>query len=132
MDNQKKGKRGQTVHQECNRTQNSPVKSLAQQVHHILSNGGNSKTSIYTYYHKPHKACLVTKNNINKAVKDGAHAIGLFSSTSGYAESDVSSHSLRAGGALAMHLVGVSAQQIKIQGRWKSTTFENYIHTTDQ
>ena len=63
-----------------------------------------------------------------QTVRESARAIGLFSSKSGYAESDVSSHSLRAGGALAMHLAGVSAQQIKIQGRWKSTTFEQYIH----
>ena len=27
-----------------------------------------------------------------------------------------------------MHLAGVSVQKIKIQGRWKSNTFENYIH----
>ncbi|KAG7349649.1 hypothetical protein IV203_012246 [Nitzschia inconspicua] len=40
---------------------------------------------------------------------------------------DISSHSLRAGGAMALHLGGVPAHTIKILGRWSSDTFLLYI-----
>ena len=52
---------------------------------------------------------------------------GLF--TQGYTPSDVSSHSLRAGGTMAMHLAGCSILAIKKMGRWKSDkSFKMYIH----
>jgi len=128
IDNQKNSSRGQTIHQECTGNNNSPVKALARQVHHILSNGGSAHTGIYTYYTRPNRPGQITQHAINKAIKQAAKGIGLLSTNIGYEEADVSSHSLRAGGALAMHLGGSSVQQIKIQGRWKSATFENYIH----
>ena len=37
-------------------------------------------------------------------------------------------HSLRAGGAMALKLQGVSDTTIKKQGRWTSMTFLQYIH----
>jgi hypothetical protein len=40
----------------------------------------------------------------------------------------VSSHSLRAGGATALHLSGCDAKTIQILGRWSSDTFLTYIH----
>ena len=128
IDNQKNGSRGQTIHQECTGKNTSPVRALARQVHHILSNGGSQEMPIYTYYNGSGRAYGITQGAINTAVRTAAKDIGLFSAKNGYNKSDVSSHSLRAGGALAMHLARVSIQQIKIQGRWKSNTFENYIH----
>jgi hypothetical protein len=41
---------------------------------------------------------------------------------------DISSHSLRAGGAMALHLNGVPDRTIQILGRWSSDTFLIYIH----
>ena len=43
-------------------------------------------------------------------------------------KSHVGSHSLRAGGAMAMHLNGISDNTIKKMGRWSSDTFLMYIH----
>jgi len=40
----------------------------------------------------------------------------------------VGSHSLRAGGAMAMHLNKVDHNTIKKMGRWSSDTFLMYIH----
>ncbi len=40
----------------------------------------------------------------------------------------ISSHSLRAGGATALHLNGYDTKTIQILGRWSSDTFLTYIH----
>ena len=128
IDNQKNGVRAQTIHQECNGKDTSPVKALAHQIHHILAHGGTATTGIYTYFDRRGRQHEIRQCDINKAIRTAAKAIGLLSEIGGYQETDVSSHSLRAGGALALHLANVSLQQIKIMGRWKSNTFETYIH----
>ena len=51
--------------------------------------------------------------------------IGLYNL--GYTRQDVSSHSLRSGGVMAMHLNGASTLAIQKQGRWRSETFQDYI-----
>ena len=70
----------------------------------------------------------ISAADISKAVKDAAEEIGLYEPEIGYQRSDVSSHSLREGGAMAMHLAGVDTNKIRKQGRWKSDTFLMYIH----
>lgn len=125
--NQKNGIKGQCIHQNCTGTPNSPVKSLARRVHHILHHGGTDSTPIYAYHHPLYDGWRqVTADHINKAIKQAAGTIGLFNL--GYTASDVSSHSLRAGGAMAMHLNGIPPLTIRKLGRWRSDTFLNYIH----
>jgi hypothetical protein len=68
----------------------------------------------------------VTPTHINTCVKSAARTIGLYNM--GYEPSDVSSHSLRAGGAMALFLNGADIPTIKKMGRWKSNSFEKYIH----
>jgi hypothetical protein len=46
----------------------------------------------------------------------------------GFPPEAVSSHSLRAGGAMAMHLNNIKRDTIRKQGRWSSDTFLMYIH----
>ena len=46
----------------------------------------------------------------------------------GYTLNRVSSHSLRAGGAMAMKLSGASDSTIMWVGRWLSLTYLTYIH----
>jgi hypothetical protein len=46
----------------------------------------------------------------------------------GFTAAFVSSHSLRAGGAMAMKLNGEDRDTIHKQGRWSSDTFLMYIH----
>ena len=46
----------------------------------------------------------------------------------GITPNDVGSHSLRAGGAIALKLNGISDTTIKIAGRWTSMAFLQYIH----
>ena len=68
----------------------------------------------------------VTAAQINDHIKIAADNIGLYHY--GYTEADVSSHSLRAGGAMALFLNGVSPIIIQKLGRWKSLTFLVCIH----
>lgn len=126
--NQKNGIKGQCIHHNCNGTTYSPIKSLARRVHHILSMGGTATDMISAYYTRRGYQQIITANSINTAVKDGARGIGLFEDRIGYKPADVSSHSLRAGGAMALFLNKVSVEQIKILGRWRSNTFQDYIH----
>jgi hypothetical protein len=46
----------------------------------------------------------------------------------GYTLNRVSSHSLRAGGAMAMKLSGASDSTIMWVGRWSSLMYPTYIH----
>lgn len=127
MPNQKNGVKGQCIHQECTGSNYSPVKSLARRVHHVLAHGGSLEHSIYHYLHPLRTTwCSINSQHINQTLKDAGQAIGLYDL--GYTAGDVSSHSLRAGGAMAMHLNGIDTNTIQKLGRWKSTTFLMYIH----
>ena len=53
----------------------------------------------------------------------------MMASSRGYSLNRVSSHSLWAGGALAMKLCGASDSTIMRVGRWTSLTYLTYIHT---
>ena len=125
--NQKNGVKGQCIHNECTGDNGSPVKSLARRIFHIRSHGGDATSPLYTYFSDSStQPKYIDQREINTAIKEAAAAIGLFDL--GYEKGDVSSHSLRAGGAMAMHLNGLSTETIKKQGRWKSDTFLMYIH----
>ena len=63
---------------------------------------------------------------INTAIKDAVVKLKLHQQ--GIKREFVGSHSLRAGGAMAMHLNGVSDNTIKKMGRWSTDTFLMYIH----
>lgn len=133
--NQKNGQKNQSIHNQCTGEEDSPIKSLARRVHHILDTGAPPSTPIYYFTArtgsrgKPtQKLRYVAARDISKAVKDAAEQLGMFEPEIGYRRSDVSSHSLRAGGAMAMHLAGIDTHVIRKQGRWKSDTFLMYIH----
>jgi integrase len=63
---------------------------------------------------------------ITTTLKDAAKALNLHQH--GLRPELISSHSLRAGGATALHLSGCDAKTIQILGRWSSDTFLTYIH----
>ena len=124
---QKNGDKGQCVHQTCTHTALSPIKSLARRINHIMTNNGPPSTPIYYYKHPLYTTWRQVKaDQITQAVKAASHAVGLYKL--GYSKDDVSSHSLRGGGAMAMHLNGVDTIPIRKMGRWKSDTFLMCIH----
>ena len=125
--NQKNGRMGETIHQE--KVKDSPlcpVKALAHRVHHILSNGGTTNMLLCTYFDSgdeytiraPDIVAAVRKATLILKLQDFAIDPDL-----------VGSHSLRAGGAMALRLHGYDSTTIMKMGRWTSTTFLEYIHT---
>jgi hypothetical protein len=102
------------------------VAQLADMVYHIRSNGGGDDDLLATYFNEQGRKCLVTANRITAAVKRGVIGSGLVSQ--GYSVDLVSSHSLRAGGATALEIAGADDLTIRKYGRWRSSTFEDYIH----
>ena len=125
--NQKSGIKGQCIHNECTGTNHSPVKSLARRVHHILTNGGTGATPIFSFKEPTSRLWRhITATDVSTTLKDAAESIGLC--TLGYTRDDISTHSLRAGGAMAMHLNGIDTKTIQKMGRWRSETFLMYIH----
>ena len=128
ISNQKNGVRGQCIHNECTGQATSPVRALARRVAHIMAHTANPNTALSSYYTSPAAAPQqVVPKHINAALKQAVQALGLHHC--GFTPDKVSSHSLRAGGAMAMHLNGESPITIKKQGRWSSDTFTTYIHT---
>ena len=76
---------------------------------------------------KARRSGAISDRDITIAVRWGATADCLLSR--GYTLDRVSSHSLRAGGAMAMKLSGTADSTIMRIGRWTSLTYLTYIHS---
>ena len=126
--NQKNGTRGSIISHDKSNTTACPVQALARRVHHILSQPTSSPNDIISTYYSPQTKGLrcLQSGNINKMLKAAVVATGL--DRKGFPPSSISSHSLRAGGAMAMHLNGIPRNTIQKQGRWSSDTFLMYSH----
>ena len=125
ISNQKNGRTGQTLHHESTGS-NGAVAALARRVHHVLSNGGNGDNLL----------CDVCINNIwhsvespeiVAAVRTAAKALNL--QKQGIDPNIIGAHSLRAGGAMALKLMGYKDSTIRKFGRWTSDTWQMYIHS---
>ena len=92
-----------------------------------MSNFGNNQaTCLSAYLAHDGSQQHVLASDINRAVKLAVGQLGLIAK--GFNLQDVSSHSLRAGGAMALKLHGYDRDTIKKMGRWSSDTFLTYIH----
>jgi integrase len=91
-----------------------------------MSHSGNNTSLPISAYYTNGTCHHVYSSHINHAVKHAAAQVGL--PAKGYNLKDVSSHSLRAGGAMALKLHGCDRDTIKKLGRWSSDTFLTYIH----
>jgi hypothetical protein len=82
---------------------------------------------ISTYYSLTSKCPRPPQSSdINTIIKSAVHALQL--DKKGFPPESVSSHSLRAGGAMAMHLNDIDRDKIWKQGWWSSDTYLMYIH----
>ena len=127
ISDQKNGKRSQVIHQEAIHNGFCPIRALIRRLRHILANTSDPTTIISTYFQTPFcKGRVISANDINKGVKSAVTQLGLVNN--GLHQDLVGSHSLRAGGAMAMHLQGIDTNTIKKMGRWSSDTFLMYIH----
>jgi hypothetical protein len=125
LTNQKNGTKGAVIHNDATGTIHCPVQSLARRVSHILSHTTDLDTPLSAYFAKGRTRHILS-SHINTAVKAATRALKLH--LCGFTPDLVSSHSLRAGGAMAMKLNGEDRDTIRKQGRWSSDTFLMYIH----
>lgn len=124
LDNQKNATRGATLHHSAIPTANfCPVKSLARIVSRLWQLTEDPLAPISLYSMGNH----IVSQDITVALRHAGARTGLYHC--GYTVKRISSHSLRAGGAMAMKLSGADEGLIKKVGRWSSTTWLTYIHS---
>jgi hypothetical protein len=127
IDNQKNGMHGGTIHHDAIHTNHCPIQALACRVHHIMQHPNGSPDDIVSaYFTLKGTAKVLGASTITSSVKTAAKAIGL--EKNGFPMTSVCSHSLRAQGAMAMHLKNVCGNTIQKAGHWSSDTFLMYIH----
>jgi hypothetical protein len=122
LDNQKNGQRGATIHHTACPSWFCPVKALARRVQAIVSQGCPDTAPLS--YVSPGVHVLAA--DITALVHEAARATNLVAQ--GYDLRRVSTHSLRASGAMALKLQGVDDSLIMKIGRWTGLTFLTYIH----
>lgn len=126
--NQKNGTRGSRISHTPSGTPACPVRALARRVHYIMAHPKCTDHNIISTYFSPitKAARPLQSSDMNKLIKKAVVLLGL--DKKGFPPESVSSHSLRAGGAMAMHLNNIDRDKIRKQGRWSSDTFLMYIH----
>jgi hypothetical protein len=112
MDNQKNGQRGATIHHTACPGWFCPVKALSRRVHAIVAQGCPNTTPLRFVSPGLH----VVAGNITTLVHRAALKTNL--GTQGYDLKRVSTHSLRASGAMALKLQGVDDSLIMKIGCW--------------
>ena len=127
LENTKNGTKNATVHHGAQGGPICPVAALARRVHTAYQLDPSGNANLGTAINRKKINAVVSDRDINVAVRWAAMKDGLFEK--GYSQSRVSSHSLRAGGAMALKLNGEADSTIKIMGRWSSDTFITYIHS---
>ena len=127
ISNQKNGKRNQAIHHEATPASTCPTRALIRRIKHITAHTSNQNAIISTYFESHTKTGRVMRaTDINAALK--ATVLRLDMKKHGFEAAQISSHSLRAGGAMALHLNKVPTHTIRKMGRWSSDTFLDYIH----
>jgi integrase len=125
--NQKNGKRDAIISHFATKKFDCPVAAIVRRMHHIHNNTTNPSTTIIsTYFNSPNASgYTISATTINSTIRAAATHLKLHQS--GFPLNRLSSHSLRAGGAMALHQAGIQSYVIQKLGRWSSDTFMTYI-----
>ena len=126
ISNQKNGRMGETIHHQAIGKEGCPIQALARRVHHVLHHKGTVNNLLCDYW-KDGQWMSINSIDIINLVRSSVKTLGLHKN--GIDADLVGSHSLRAGGAMALKLNNHSDTTIKKMGRWSSLTFLQYIHT---
>ena len=128
LDNQKNGHKNVCVHHEANGDPIfCPVRATGRRYVYLRQHMNNNwETPIHAYWDEDGCRRDVTDNNIRSALKAAAAELE-YPSTRGIPIDRVDTHSLRGGGANALSLNGYSDTQIQKLGRWRGSTFKEYI-----
>jgi hypothetical protein len=123
LDNQNNGQGGATIHHTACTSWFCPVQALARRVSHILLQGCPASTRLSFVSLGVH----VVASNVTNLVQHVAIETNLV--PQGYDLRRVSTHSLKASGAMALKLQGINNSLIMKIGRWTGLTFLTYIHS---
>ncbi len=121
----KNGLKGVVVHHEVIGGPICPMAALARRIANISL--GPLRGTLDTVYHGSTAISKVTDCDIGITVWWGSIYDGLL--LRGYTLNCISSHSLRAGGAMALKLSGALDSTIMQVGQWTLLTYLTYIHT---
>ena len=125
LENQKNGQRGDVLHHTRASVPGAtcPVKAAIQLLHPIRHMP--ESTPLGTYVAENGTTKRVRANNVRAGVRHAAATSGI--EAQGYDLTKIGTHSLRAGGAVALKLAGKDEPTIMKMGRWNSKTFLIYI-----
>jgi hypothetical protein len=124
LTNQKNGVRDSTLHHESVPGPFCPVKAVARRYHASRQADPTNPAAML---------CLlaprsyVLSKHVSQVLQRAAYRTTIW--LEGFEMTRLGPHSIRASGAMALYLNGVTEQQICILGRWKSKTWLTYIHT---
>ena len=102
-----------------------PVKACARIYARVAKYPGVSKDTSINAYMIGQKFYYFSSNDMINTLRKAVRMIG--EPALGFKSSEVGTHSLRSGGAMALCLAGIEEYRIKIIGRWKSDGFMKYI-----
>lgn len=101
-----------------------PIRALGRRYCHIRKHSADKNEKLSAYF----------VNGVRYHLKDGEirerlkmAAVKLEYPSRGMPVGSIDTHSLRSGGANALHLAGYSDREIQKMGRWRSDTFKEYI-----
>ena len=128
LDNQKNGWKNVCVNHHHNGDELfSPVRALGRRFVHIRQHSsGNWATELSAVFDKDGNRSDVADKHIRAALKKAA-AFLEYPEKRGIPIERVDTHSLRIGGANALHLAGYSDREIQKMGRWRGETFKEYV-----
>jgi hypothetical protein len=125
ISNTKNGTKGASVHHDAVGGTICPVAALVHRMDNLR--GMPASTPLSTVCHPPTRTTRVSDQDVTIAVQWGATYNCLMAK--GYTVDRVSSHSLRAGGAMAMKLSSATDSTIMRIGHWTSLTYLTHIHS---
>jgi len=126
LDNQKNGWKGVCIHQHTNGDSYScPVRALGRRILHIRENNGSQNSPLSAVCTNG-AWTFVTHSHMSSGIKLAAAALD-YPACKGIPIERIDTHSLRCGGANALALSGYKDREIQKMGRWRSTTFLEYI-----
>ena len=126
---QKNGVKGESISQGCTGDPwTCPVQAVIRRILHIRDMDLPDDTPLCAYADERFRLKFVSSHDLTKLIRDivrfmGPEALGL-------EPDDVSSRSLRAGGATAMLCAGIDPNVTQLVGRWKSDTMLRYLHVS--
>ena len=128
FEDQKNGDKFDTVNlQSSNDPLLCPLKAWANTVSRISEYPGTTRDTPVNVYMCGKRFLQISDKSVIQSLRSAVHLIG--EESLGFKASEVGTHSIRAGGAMAMYLAHpqIPTYTIQLIGRWRSDAFLKYI-----